>query len=125
MIDALYIGTSGLAAQQLQVDTVANNLANVNTTGFKRSRVSFEDAMYREVQRARGLPRSEADHPLAGSGVSVVHVDKQFAAGELKKTDNALDIAIRGEGFLEVVMPDGSLAFQSSRLMLPASTHFR
>lgn len=111
MIDALYIGASGLAAQQLQVDTVANNLANVNTTGYKRSRVSFEDVMYREVQRANGLPGSDANRLLVGSGVSVARVDKQHGAGDLKKTDNAFDIAIRGEGFLEAVLPDGSMAF--------------
>lgn len=107
MIDSLYIGATGLNAQQLNVDTVANNLANVNTNGFKRSRVSFEDVMYREVQRANGLPGSEENHHLVGSGVGVAGVHKQFTTGELKKTDNAFDIAIRGEGFLEAVLPDG------------------
>jgi flagellar basal-body rod protein FlgG len=111
MIDALYIGASGLAAQQLQVDTVANNLTNVNTTGYKRSRVSFEDVMYREARRANGLPGSEANSLLVGSGVSVARVDKQFSPGDLKKTDNAFDIAIRGDGFLEALLPDGSMAY--------------
>lgn len=107
MIDSLYIGATGLNAQQLNVDTIANNLANVNTTGFKRSRVNFEDVMYREVQRANGLPGSERNAHLVGSGVGVAGTHKLFTAGELKKTDNAFDIAIRGEGFLEAVLADG------------------
>ena len=111
MIDSLYIGATGLNAQQLNVDTVANNLANVNTTGFKRARVNFADVMYREVQRANGLPGQEGNVHLMGSGVGVAGVHKLFAAGELKKTDNAFDIAIRGEGFLELALPDGSYAY--------------
>ena len=107
MIDSLYIGATGLNAQQLNVDTVANNLANVNTVGFKRSRVNFEDVMYREVQRANGLPGSEGNHLLVGSGVGVSGTHKLFNAGELKKTDNAFDIAIRGDGFLEAELADG------------------
>jgi flagellar basal-body rod protein FlgG len=111
MIDSLYIGATGLNAQQLNVDTVANNLANVNTTGFKRSRVNFEDVMYREVQRANGLPGSEGNAHLVGSGVGVAGTHKLFTAGELKKTDNAFDIAIRGDGFLEVTLVDGKQVY--------------
>jgi flagellar basal-body rod protein FlgG len=111
MNEALYIGATGLKAQQLQVETVANNLANVNTAGFKRSQVSFEDVMYREVRRADGVAGSEANAHLLGSGVGVVGVQKVFSVGELKKTDNAFDIAIRGDGFLEALAPDGRLAY--------------
>ncbi len=111
MIDSLYIGATGLNAQQLNVDTVANNLANVNTVGFKRSRVNFEDVMYREVQRANGLPGSEGNQVMVGSGVGVAGTHKLFNAGELKKTDNAFDIAIRGDGFLEAELADGKQAY--------------
>jgi flagellar basal-body rod protein FlgG len=95
MIDSLYIGATGLHAQQLNVDTVANNLANVNTVGFKRSRVNFEDVMVREVQRANGLPGSEDNQLRLGGGVGVAGTHKLFNAGELKKTDHAFDVAIR------------------------------
>jgi flagellar basal-body rod protein FlgG len=111
MIDSLYIGATGLNAQQLNVDTVANNLANVNTTGYKRARVDFEDVMYREVRRANGVPGSESNAHLMGSGVGVAGVHKLFAVGELKKSDNDFDVAIRGDGFLEVVLPDGNYAY--------------
>lgn len=111
MIDSLYIGATGLNAQQLNVDTVANNLANVNTVGFKRSRVNFEDVMYREVQRANGVPGAEANHLLVGSGVGVAGTHKLFNAGELKKTDNAFDVAIRGDGFLEAELADGKQVY--------------
>lgn len=111
MIDSLYIGATGLAAQQLNVDTVANNLANVNTTGYKRSRVNFQDVMYREVARANGVPGAESGANRLGSGVGVATLTKLFTAGELKKTDNGFDVAIRGDGFLEVVTSDGNHAY--------------
>lgn len=111
MIDALYIGASGLKAQQLHVDTVANNLANVNTAAYKRSEVSFEDVMYREVRRANGLAGEEGNHQLMGSGVDMVNVRKVFTMGDLKKTDNAFDLAIRGSGFLEATTPDGRTVY--------------
>jgi flagellar basal-body rod protein FlgG len=111
MIDSLYIGATGMNAQQLNIDTVANNLANVNTTGFKRSRVSFEDLLYRQVQVA---PSAVADRPAMGRmgmGTAVAGSSKIFSAGEIKKTDQPLDLAIDGQGFFEIVMPDGSLAY--------------
>jgi flagellar basal-body rod protein FlgG len=111
MIDSLYIGATGLNAQQLAVDTVANNLANVNTTGFKRTRVNFEDVMYREARRGDGVPGSAGNALLVGSGVAVSGTQKVFTAGELKKTENAFDIAIRGDGFLEAVTTDGKSVY--------------
>lgn len=119
MIDSLYIGATGLNAQQVNVDTAANNLANVNTTGFKRARVSFEDVMYREAQRAGGTPGAERPAQLLGSGVGVASVQKEFAVGDLKKTDNAFDVAIRGDGFIEAVSNDGKSVFtRTGRLMV-------
>lgn len=110
MNDALQIAATGLHAQQLNVDTIANNLANVNTPGFKRARVSFQDMMYREVARSAVTPAA-ADPTRLGSGVSVASTQRLFGAGELKKTDEPLDVAIRGDGFLEVAIPDGTLAY--------------
>jgi flagellar basal-body rod protein FlgG len=121
MIDALYIGASGLKAQQLNVDTVANNLANVNTPSFKRSQVSFEDVMYREVRRANGLAGAENNAHLLGSGVGVTGVQKVFSVGDLKKTDNAFDVAIRGEGFLEATAGGSRLVYtRAGRLIVNA-----
>lgn len=111
MIDSLYIGATGLRAQQLNVDTISNNLANVNTPGFKKSRISFDDAMYREVLRASGAAGDPATVQRLGGGVSVAGVNRVFSAGELKKTDDPFNVAIKGEGFLEVLRPDGNLAY--------------
>ncbi len=111
MIDSLYIGATGMNAQQLNIDTVANNLANVNTSGFKRSRVSFEDLLYRTVQVA---PSSIGNRPAIGRmgmGTAVAGSAKIFSAGEIKKTDESFDLAVDGQGFFEIVLPDGNLAY--------------
>lgn len=114
MFDALYISATGMQAQQLNVDTIANNLANVNTAGFKKGKVGFSDLMVREAGRL--LPSQEDAGILAaenrlGAGVGIASVSKLFDMGELKKTESAYDLAIQGEGFLEVTMPDGSSAY--------------
>lgn len=113
MFDALYIGATGMQAQQAHVDAIANNLANVNTTGFKKARVSFSDLV---VSGAAGQRSAEAGNGAfaalaAGAGVQVVASGKVFAGGELKKTDAPFDLAIAGDGFLELTMPDGSRAY--------------
>jgi len=111
MNDALYIAATGMQAQQLNVDTIANNLANVNTPGFKKARVSFQDMMYREV--ARSALGAAAPDPGAsmGSGVNAAGTTRAFGAADLKKTDSPLDVAIQGDGFIEVLMPDDSPAY--------------
>ncbi|TAK83715.1 MAG: flagellar basal-body rod protein FlgG [Aquabacterium sp.] len=111
MNDSLYIGATGLRAQQLNVDTISNNLANVNTPGFKKSRLSFDDAMYREVLRANGAPGDAANLQRVGGGVTVGGVNRVFAGGELKKTDDPYDIAVSGAGFFELTRADGSTAY--------------
>jgi flagellar basal-body rod protein FlgG len=111
MIDALYIGASGLRAQQLDVDTISNNLANVNTPGFKKSRVTFDDVVHREVVRAKGFPGEPGNVMRLGSGVDVAGVQQSFAMGALKKTDDPYNVAIKGDGFFEVVLADGSNAY--------------
>ena len=109
MFDALYIGATGMQAQQAHVDAIANNLANVNTPAFKKNRVSFSELVV--TGAAPGAPAG----PLAGlasaAGVGVGPAAKAFDAGDLKKTDAPLDVAIVGDGFLELAMADGSRAF--------------
>jgi len=114
MIDSLYIGASGMHAQQMNVDVIANNLANVNTTSFKKSRVDFEDLMYRNVARANGPIGSADNAHRLGVGTAIASAEKVFSDGDLKKTERPLDLAIRGPGFLEVLMPDGNAAYTRS-----------
>lgn len=114
MIDSLYIAASGMHAQQLNVDVIANNLANVSTGGFKKNRVSFEDLLYRDVAKSNGLVgSSDAVHRL-GVGTAISGAGKIFTQGDLKKTDAPLDVAVRGQGFFEVVLPDGSYGYTRS-----------
>jgi flagellar basal-body rod protein FlgG len=118
MIESLSIGASGMQAQQTQIDVIANNLANVNTMGFKKSRVDFEDLMYREMARNKGnlLPTLDNERPV-GVGVGVSSTGKIFTGGEVKKTERSLDLAIHGEGFFEVLLPDNSYAYTRNGAM--------
>lgn len=111
MFDALYIGATGMHAQQTQVDAIANNLANVNTPGFKKTRVSFSDLVVGGLAGAQHAAEETGAPTAAGVGVRIGSTGKVFAGGELKKTDAPLDVAIAGDGFLELSMPDGSRAF--------------
>jgi flagellar basal-body rod protein FlgG len=111
MIDSLYIGATGMNAQQLNIDSVANNLANVNTTGFKRSRTEFADLVYRSVDLAGAANGGRAMTGRMGMGTAVMGSAKLFGAGDLKKTGEIFDLAVNGPGFFEVVLPDGNLAY--------------
>jgi len=111
MLDAFHISATGMHVQQTQVDVIANNLANVNTTGFKKSKVDFQDLVYRELNAARGIVTSpDIDNPL-GIGAMVSSINEIFSQGDIKATEGMLDIAIQGDGFLEVELPDGGLAY--------------
>jgi flagellar basal-body rod protein FlgG len=111
MLNSLYIGATGMQAQQLNVDAIANNLANVNTTGYKKSRISFEDLLYRAAS-PNGVANSNEALPVAlGLGTFVASNAKSFLGGELKQTESPLDVAIQGNGFFEVVLPDGTSAY--------------
>lgn len=110
MNDSLYIAATGMQTQQKSVDTIANNLVNVNTPGFKKGRVSFADMVYREITRAG----DDGQGPAAlwhGGGVGVFALSKVFTPGEMRKTDAPLDVAIQGDGFMEVTMADGAVAY--------------
>jgi flagellar basal-body rod protein FlgG len=111
MIDSLYIAATGMHAQQANVDTISNNLANLNTTAFKRGRINFEDLMYREIARARGPLGNNVDVLRNGAGVSLAPSSKSFVQGDFKKTDQTFDLAIRGSGLFEVLLPDGTHAY--------------
>jgi flagellar basal-body rod protein FlgG len=111
---ALWSAASGMQAQQLQIDTIANNLANVNTSGFKRSRAEFQDLLYQTVTAPGTSSSSTTRRPSGmqlGLGVSAAAVKKIFSQGEMKKTDNSLDLVVEGQGFFKVVRPDGALAY--------------
>lgn len=115
MIDSLYIGASGMNSQQTNVDTISNNLANVNTTAYKKSSISFQDLMYRDLG---GVGLDVNNNPdisqRFGAGVGIMQLNKLFQDGVLKQTDSPMDIAISGKGFLEVTLPDGSSAYTRS-----------
>lgn len=106
MNDALYVAATGLFAHQSNVETIANNVANLGTTGFKKSRVMFQDLLSQAATTATGAA-PQAQH---GVGVSAAQVARSFDAGELRQTDSPLDLAIQGDGFIEVLLPDGSTA---------------
>ena len=112
MIDSFHIAATGMQAQQLNVNVIANNLANVKTTAFKKSRVSFEDLMYQPLRTSNStsLIRPDVRDPL-GVGVAVSGVGKVFSQGQLQNTQRSLDIAIKGDGFFEVFLPDGSQGY--------------
>jgi flagellar basal-body rod protein FlgG len=114
MIRSLYIAKTGLDAQQTQLDVVANNLANVGTTGFKRSRAVFEDLMYQNLRQVGGQTSDQTRLPSGlqvGTGVRVVATERIHAQGNLTKTDNPKDVAIQGNGFFQVLMPDGTTSY--------------
>jgi flagellar basal-body rod protein FlgG len=114
MNPALRAAASGMMAQQLRTEVISNNLANVNTTGFKRSRAHFEDLLYQTVQGAAvvGAPDAETTPAVQiGRGVRLSAVQRHHAQGTLEQTHRALDLAIEGDGFFQIQMPDGTIAY--------------
>ena len=114
MIRSLYVAKTGLEAQLTQLDVVSNNLANVGTTGFKRSRAVFEDLMYQNLRQVGGQTSDQTRLPSGlqvGTGVHVVATERIHAQGNMTKTDNPKDIAINGSGFFQVLMPDGTTSY--------------
>jgi flagellar basal-body rod protein FlgG len=113
MMRALSIASTGMGSQQLSVEIIANNLANVSTVGFKKSRGEFEDLMYQTL-KSPGATTGTGTLPVGiqlGSGVIPVSVHRTFAQGEFQQTQNPLDVAIEGDGFFQVTLPDGSTAY--------------
>ena len=113
-MESLWVAKTGLEAQQTRMTVVAQNLANVNTTGYKRGRAMFEDLLYQNVVQAGGQTSQQSEAPTGlnlGTGVRVVATDKQFTQGNLINTNNALDLAIQGRGFFEILLPDGTQSY--------------
>jgi flagellar basal-body rod protein FlgG len=111
---SLWIAKTGLEAQQTQMDVVTNNLANVGTNGFKRSRAVFEDLLYQTI-RQPGAPSSQQTQLPSGlqlgTGVRAVAAERLFTQGNLQQTNNTKDVAIQGMGFFQVMTPEGTLAY--------------
>src|SRR5581483_5836957 len=107
MLESLYIGATGMQAQQANLDVIANNMANVNTSGFKRNRLDFEDLLYRAMPGTH----STAGPTVAGMGTSVATTDKVFTVGDVKQTSQPYDLAMQAQGFFELTMPDGRSAY--------------
>ncbi|MGE0115390.1 MAG: flagellar basal-body rod protein FlgG [Steroidobacteraceae bacterium] len=114
MNTALWAAKTGLDAQQTQMAVVSNNLANVNTTGFKKGRAVFEDLMYQNLRQVGAATSQDTQAPSGlslGTGVRVVATEKVYTQGSFNQTGNALDVAISGRGFFQVALPDGSMAY--------------
>lgn len=113
MIRSLWTAASGMQAQQLNMDVVANNLANVNTVGFKKSRADFQDLMYQNI-KTTGAPSTSTTQMVGiqiGLGTKAAAVTKLFTAGNFSQTGNELDIAIEGDGFYQIQLPDGTTGY--------------
>lgn len=114
MIRALYSAATGMSAQQFQLDTISNNLANANTAGFKKSRGNFEDLTYQYLVEPGGETDENTTSPTGlyvGLGTRVVGTSRVFTQGDLISTSNPLDVAIQGDGFFGVELPDGTTAY--------------
>ncbi|RJG05939.1 flagellar basal-body rod protein FlgG [Noviherbaspirillum cavernae] len=114
MIRSLWISKTGLDAQQTQMDVISNNLANVSTTGFKRSRAVFEDLLYQTLRQPGAQSSQQTQLPSGlqvGTGVRPVATERIFTQGNLQQTGNAKDVAINGQGFFQVLLPDGNTAY--------------
>jgi flagellar basal-body rod protein FlgG len=114
MFRSLWIAKTGLEAQQSQLDVITNNLANVGTTGFKRSRAVFEDLLYQTIRQPGGQSSQITQLPSGlqlGTGVRVVASERLYLQGNLQQTGNNKDLAIQGTGFFQVLMPDGTLSY--------------
>ncbi|MFW6306726.1 MAG: flagellar basal-body rod protein FlgG [Bacillota bacterium] len=114
MIGALWTSATGMGAQQTNIDVISNNLSNVNTTGYKKSRVNFQDMMYQRLKQP-GTPNAQGTQiPVGieiGHGSKVSATQKMFSKGNVQNTGNPLDILIEGDGFLQVALPDGTTAY--------------
>ncbi|KQN68145.1 MAG: flagellar basal-body rod protein FlgG [Rahnella inusitata] len=114
MIPSLYIAKTGLDAQQTNMDVIANNLANVSTNGFKRQRAVFEDLLYQTIRQPGAQSSEQTNLPSGlqiGTGVRPVSTERLFSQGNLSQTSNSKDIAVKGEGFFQVQLPDGTTAY--------------
>ncbi|MET4570866.1 flagellar basal-body rod protein FlgG [Rhodanobacter soli] len=114
MFSSLWVAKTGLDAQQTRMDVISNNLANANTTGYKSARASFQDLVYQNLRQPGGQTTEQTQAPsglMLGTGVRVAGSEKLFTQGNIEQTGNSLDVAVQGRGFLQVTMPDGTIAY--------------
>jgi len=114
MIRGLYTAASGMTAQQQNIDVISNNIANVNTTGFKQDRAEFQDLMYQTLNYTAGATSSSTTNPTGidvGLGVRTAGIQKNFSQGSLRDTGNSLDLAITGDGFFKLATPAGDTVY--------------
>ncbi|KTD50000.1 flagellar basal body rod protein FlgG [Legionella quinlivanii] len=114
MEPALWVSKTGLEAQDKTIANIANNLANVNTTGFKKGRAVFEDLIYQNLRQAGAQATQSTEIPTGinmGTGVRMAATQKVFTQGSIQNTQNSLDVAIQGRGFMQVLLPDGTQAY--------------
>lgn len=114
MIKAMRTAASGMSAQQMNVDVIANNLANVNTTGYKSTKIEFQDILYQKVKSAGVETAAGSTVPVnleVGYGTKPAATQRNYAMGSLQMTSNSLDVAIEGSGFFQVLLPDGTMAY--------------
>ena len=111
---SMWVAKTGLDAQQTRMNVISNNLANVNTTGFKRDRAVFEDMLYQNVKQAGGQTDANSQAPtglMLGTGVRIVATEKLHSQGNMITTQNPLDVAIAGDGYFQIAKGDGTLAY--------------
>jgi flagellar basal-body rod protein FlgG len=114
MINSLWISKTGMEAQQMQLDVISNNLANVSTNGFKKSHAVFEDLMYQNLRQVGSPSTEQSSLPTGlqvGLGVRTVATSRNFSQGTLQQSNNNLDVAVQGNGFLQVTLPDGTTGY--------------
>lgn len=117
MIRSLFIAATGMEAQKINIDVIANNLANVNTVGYKKSRADFQELLYQDIKTPGATSAEGAQIPSGiqvGLGVRPVAVQKLFQQGDFVHTGNNLDLVIEGDGFFQILMPDGAIAYSRS-----------
>ncbi len=127
MIRSLWIARTGLDAQQTQLDVISNNLANVSTNGFKRSRAVFEDLLYQNLRQPGAQSTQQTTIPSGlqiGTGVRPIATERIHTQGNLTQTGNALDVAIQGDGFFQILLPDGTTAYTRDGAFQKDDFHF-
>lgn len=114
MVRSLFTAATGMQAQQMNIDNISHNLSNVNTAGFKKGRIIFEDLMYQELRAAGATTSTGMVHPTGiqlGLGVATSAIEKIFSQGSPQYTENPLDVLIEGDGFFQVELPDGTIGY--------------
>jgi flagellar basal-body rod protein FlgG len=114
MINSLWISKTGMEAQQMQLDVISNNLANVSTNGFKKAHAVFEDLMYQNLRQVGSATSEQSTLPTGlqvGLGVRTVATSRSFSQGNLQQSNNNMDVAIQGNGFFQLTMPDGTIGY--------------